>query len=79
MKTNELLILAAVAAAVYFFSKSSSPALPSFMVCKYPDGTTIQVPAGNSCPVDPTHGGQSYPCYSNLPGSVSPGVPWGTC
>jgi hypothetical protein len=79
MKSNDLLIVLAVAAAVYFFRSSSTGPQPQFMVCKYPDGTTIQVPSGNACPVDPTHGGQSYPCYSTSPGAINPGVPWGNC
>lgn len=31
--------------------------------CVFPDGTTINMPAGNSCPFDAGHGGQSTPCY----------------
>lgn len=32
-------------------------------MCKFPDGSTIAMPAGNQCPYDANHGGQSTPCY----------------
>lgn len=33
------------------------------LLCKFPDGSTIAMPAGNACPYDAGHGGQSTPCY----------------
>lgn len=33
------------------------------IMCKYPDGSTVTMPAGNQCPYDASHGGQSTPCY----------------
>lgn len=33
------------------------------VLCKFPDGSTIAMPAGNACPYDASHGGQSTPCY----------------
>ena len=63
MKTDTLMLLALAAGAYYLYTRSSSygPVQPGFQVCRYPDGTTIQVPIGNSCPNDPVHGGQSMP------------------
>ena len=72
MKSNTLLLLLAAGAAYYFYTKSA-PSVP-FIACKYPDGTMIQVPQGNACPYDMTHGGQSQPCYpSNFVGPVPSG------
>lgn len=43
-------------------------------ICKFPDNTTITMPAGNACPYDAAHGGQSTPCYpSSFVGPLPPG------
>lgn len=42
--------------------------------CQYPNGDTIDVPSGNSCPFDITKGGQSVPCYPyGFTGPLPPG------
>ena len=46
----------------------------SSMLCKFPDGSTIAMPATGSCPFDSTHGGQSTPCYpAAFVGPIPPG------
>lgn len=77
MKSNDMMLLLGAGVALYFISKQTGALgpQPSFQTCKYPDGTSIQVPIGNACPIDPTHGGQSYPCY---PGTFVGPLPPGT-
>jgi hypothetical protein len=72
MTTKTMFLLLAAGGAYYLYTKST-PAVP-FIACKYPDGTMIQVPQGNACPYDMTHGGQSQPCYAgNFVGPIPPG------
>jgi hypothetical protein len=63
MSKNTMWLLLGLGAAYYLYTKST-PSVP-FLACKYPDGTMIQVPQGNACPYDMTHGGQSQPCYAS--------------
>ena len=73
MKSDTLWLLVGAAALYYFYTNYSTPATP-FTTCKYPDGSTIQVPTGNACPFDITHGGQSMVCYSSaFIGPIPPG------
>jgi len=73
MKSNTLLLLLTAGAAYYLYTKSAQPPV-TFIACKYPDGTMIQIPQGNACPYDMTHGGQSQPCYpSNYVGPMPSG------
>ena len=63
MKSQTLWILAAAAVGYYLYTKAAAaPGVP-FVQCRYPDGSIIQVPSGNACPFDVTHGGQSVMCY----------------
>lgn len=74
MKSDTLMWLLVAGAAYYYYTNYAAPSVP-FMRCKYPDGTLIQVPAGNACPNDPAHGGQSVPCYpANFVGPIPPGA-----
>lgn len=46
----------------------------SGQLCKFPDGSTIPMPAGNACPYDANHGGQSTPCFpASFVGPLQPG------
>ena len=73
MKNDTLLYLALAAGAYFLFTRQSTGA--NFITCRYPDGTTIQVPSGNAGPFDITHGGQSVMCYnpSSFIGPIPPG------
>jgi hypothetical protein len=53
----------------------SSACTGTSVLCKFPDGTCVPMPAGtSSCPYDATHGGQSTPCYpSGFVGPLQPG------
>lgn len=54
------------------------PASGSTQYCKFPDGTYLTVPAGNSCPYDANHGGQSTLCPVNtFPTSYTGALPSG--
>jgi len=73
MKTSTLLLLGIAAYYLYTQGGFGTPNV-SFVQCRYPDGTRIQVPVGNACPYDATHGGQATPCYpSNFIGPIPPG------
>lgn len=74
MKDNTLTWVLLAVGAYFVYSQYAQPSAPSFMTCRYPDGTTIQVPNGNACPVDPTHGGASVMCYPRaFTGPIPPG------
>lgn len=62
MKAENMLLLAV--GAYFLYTRMGTTPQPSFQMCRYPDGTTIAVPVGNPCPIDPLHGGQSVPCGS---------------
>lgn len=79
MKKNLWLIAGAVG--LYYLytsgalaSLTGSSAASGTMTCQYPDGTSVQVNSGASCPFDSTHGGQSVMCYpSSFVGPLPPG------
>lgn len=63
-----LLLIAGVGYLAYQWYQSGGaaalmPGAGASIMCKFPDGTTIAMPAGNNCPYDASHGGQSTPCY----------------
>lgn len=73
MKDDTLMYLGLAAVAYYFYTQQTAVG-SNFVTCRYPDGSTIQVPAGNQCPYDPTHGGQSMMCYPRtFVGPLPPG------
>ena len=73
MKDDTIFYLGLAAAAYYLFTHAQATG-PNFTTCRYPDGSTIQVPVGNACPFDSTHGGQSMMCYpSSFIGPLPPG------
>jgi hypothetical protein len=71
--SRDTLLVAAAAVAYFLYQRQQQAAMtPLFTACRYPDNTIIQVPVGNACPFDVTHGGQSYPCQTQI-GPLQPG------
>ena len=73
MNKTTILLLAGIA--YYLYTKSPSAGVPLTQLCKFPDGSVLNVPIGSACPYDASKGGQSNLCMAaNQLGPFPPGV-----